>query len=225
MWLSVDPLAEQAVNWTPYRYGYNNPLKYTDPTGMLEDDFVFDEKGNFVRIDETKQPDKLVVENSKTGSRQNYWFADPVEDPKSIRDGLINKVEFVSKSSIISMIYVQGGFDSNNSSYTSFYQNSKGNQSFDYTYSELVNKFKDADRSLSLPEDDFMIHNLSNFGNFLWAATGYSLGFEYMTLKIGAHINSLINAKENGYQPQLDSKDDQEFIVKGAFLHREIILD
>lgn len=35
-------------------------------------------------------------------------------------------------------------------------------------------------------EDDFMIHNLSNFGDFLRASTGYSLGFEYMTLKVGA---------------------------------------
>jgi len=33
----VDPLAEKAYNWSPYRYGYNNPIKFTDPTGMLED--------------------------------------------------------------------------------------------------------------------------------------------------------------------------------------------
>jgi len=33
----VDPLAEKAYNWSPYRYGYNNPMKFTDPTGMLED--------------------------------------------------------------------------------------------------------------------------------------------------------------------------------------------
>ena len=33
----MDPLAEKAYNWSPYRYGYNNPMKFTDPTGMLED--------------------------------------------------------------------------------------------------------------------------------------------------------------------------------------------
>lgn len=40
MWLSVDPLAEQTPGWTPYRYGFNNPLRFTDPTGLTEDDFV-----------------------------------------------------------------------------------------------------------------------------------------------------------------------------------------
>src|SRR5690606_27311478 len=37
IFISVDPLAEQAPDWTPYRYGFNNPIKYTDPTGMFED--------------------------------------------------------------------------------------------------------------------------------------------------------------------------------------------
>jgi len=35
-WFVVDPMAEAAPDWTPYRYGFNNPMKYTDPTGMFE---------------------------------------------------------------------------------------------------------------------------------------------------------------------------------------------
>ncbi|WP_286444104.1 RHS repeat-associated core domain-containing protein [Myroides sp. R163-1] len=35
-WMNVDPLAENAPNWTPYRYGFNNPINFTDPTGMFE---------------------------------------------------------------------------------------------------------------------------------------------------------------------------------------------
>ena len=34
--MAVDPLAEEAPDWTPYRYGFNNPLTYTDPDGMFE---------------------------------------------------------------------------------------------------------------------------------------------------------------------------------------------
>jgi len=37
IWLSVDPLVEQAPGWTPYRYGFQNPISYTDPTGMFEE--------------------------------------------------------------------------------------------------------------------------------------------------------------------------------------------
>src|SRR5690625_3367019 len=32
-WLSVDPLAAKAPHWTPYRYGFNNPIRYYDPDG------------------------------------------------------------------------------------------------------------------------------------------------------------------------------------------------
>ena len=34
--VSIDPMADFAPGWTPYRYGFNNPMMYTDPTGMFE---------------------------------------------------------------------------------------------------------------------------------------------------------------------------------------------
>ena len=35
-WHSVDLLAEWDYNWTPYRYGFNNPISFIDPDGMFE---------------------------------------------------------------------------------------------------------------------------------------------------------------------------------------------
>jgi len=32
----VDPLAERAYGWTPYRYAYNNPFNFIDPDGQFE---------------------------------------------------------------------------------------------------------------------------------------------------------------------------------------------
>lgn len=40
--MGVDPLADQFGAWTPYHYVHNNPLRYTDPTGMRADDIIVD---------------------------------------------------------------------------------------------------------------------------------------------------------------------------------------
>ena len=38
IFISVDPLAEQTMD--PYGYCYQNPINFTDPTGMLGDDII-----------------------------------------------------------------------------------------------------------------------------------------------------------------------------------------
>ncbi len=35
-WMNMDPVAENAVSWTGYRYGFNNPMFYIDPNGLFE---------------------------------------------------------------------------------------------------------------------------------------------------------------------------------------------
>jgi len=44
----VDPLADEFVSWSSYHYVYNNPLRYTDPTGAAPDDWYEDQEGNIV---------------------------------------------------------------------------------------------------------------------------------------------------------------------------------
>jgi len=51
----VDQLADAAYDWSPYRYGYNNPIRFIDPSGMLEDNHEIYDDG---RIEVTRTKDK-----------------------------------------------------------------------------------------------------------------------------------------------------------------------
>jgi RHS repeat-associated protein len=37
-WMNLDPMADRNYTRTPYRYGYNNPIKFVDPDGKYERD-------------------------------------------------------------------------------------------------------------------------------------------------------------------------------------------
>lgn len=39
-WTVTDPLSELFPRWSPYNYGYNNPIRFTDPYGMANEDKV-----------------------------------------------------------------------------------------------------------------------------------------------------------------------------------------
>jgi len=39
-WLSPDPLSERYYSLSPYNYGANNPIRYSDPTGLAPNDVI-----------------------------------------------------------------------------------------------------------------------------------------------------------------------------------------
>jgi uncharacterized protein RhaS with RHS repeats len=49
-WICTDPKSEVSRRWTPYNYAYNNPIRFTDPDGMLASP-IYDDFGNFLGID------------------------------------------------------------------------------------------------------------------------------------------------------------------------------
>lgn len=88
-WMSIDPLAKEAPGWTPYRYGFNNPIRYTDPTGMFEvdgkDDWIYDKQnkeyvwnGNVTRPENTPKGFEYVGP-SENDVKEHYKENHPVK--------------------------------------------------------------------------------------------------------------------------------------------------
>ena len=72
VWLSVDPLADDAPGWTPYRYCFQNPIMLIDPDGRSEenpDGFTIDENGFLQRVDNTGGNQFDVIYNLKSAEK------------------------------------------------------------------------------------------------------------------------------------------------------------
>ena len=227
-WLTMDPLAEKYYGASPYMYCVGNPVCMVDPLGR--DMYLFNSQGEYVCKIGMKGEHRIAKETirknddgSSFSQYSIYAFADPENDPLEIDNGTIDRIISVTNGEIEEMLSKQNVFKDNR---LAIAYKSTGSRGYDYTSSTLVNKYRNVaqvekdgrivrSKALFLPEGESTVHNLI-FGNFLWGATGYTLGYQTNTLLLGANINSLCNPIANGYRPQLDAEDDQRSIELGA---------
>ena len=113
IFISVDPLAEQAPDWTPYRYGFNNPIRYTDPTGMYEED-----------------NDYWIVYQGKSGNTQVIY--DEEIKTREQAETKYNNISDFFKSGTLT------GIDDNNIEYT--YKLNEGGTVTDVNTSSIIEK-------------------------------------------------------------------------------------
>jgi len=112
-WGVVDPLAEKAQDWSPFRYGYNNPITFTDPTGMLEDWYQDDTTGNYEWWDGSEQRDGKTNLGASATVNVNNTDGQQVATVNLNSDGTADYVQGDTTTSI-SNTTVDPGFTSGN---------------------------------------------------------------------------------------------------------------
>ncbi len=86
-WWVRDPKAEKAQAWSPYRYGFDNPVSVTDPDGRLEDWVKNLKTGEYVWMDNVTSREETPIGYKYIGK----------SDYDILRDLGFNKFSFIKK--------------------------------------------------------------------------------------------------------------------------------
>ncbi len=84
---SADPLSATTPRWTPYRYGFNNPLIMIDPTGMTER-FYSDQYGTHHAVTSSIQGGYSVYSDGVQSSKNDHIVAQNASEAQNLADDL-----------------------------------------------------------------------------------------------------------------------------------------
>src|SRR5690606_19278675 len=94
IFISVDPLAEEFPNYGGYVYTMNNPIRYTDPTGMAPEDIInFNVDTGNIEIIENEEDDIVRFVNNNGKELHQYKYG---EDGSFNEDFDLHKAKFVN---------------------------------------------------------------------------------------------------------------------------------
>jgi RHS repeat-associated protein len=94
-WQQMDPLAEYTRRWTPYAYGFNNPARFVDATGMQSHDTTVNNEPAMVSDAEQE----VVVTPANNNQSSGFW---------GVVSNLADLVPFVGSLKQIGMGIMEG---------------------------------------------------------------------------------------------------------------------
>ena len=173
----------------------------------------------------------------------SYIYADPVSDSKLVESGQITRLVCIDVDTITEILREHGAFTD---SWRDFISGSapfagpgerlarKGEFRHDYSATELCERFGGYVEGDEIKSDCLFVvkgepyaYNIMNFGNFLWGATGYTIGIPGPFLLAGSHAYRFnettirpLFSKGLRFHPEFDSRDDQLSIAEGISFAR-----
>lgn len=170
-WLSPDPLASEAPNWTPYRYAFNNPVAFFDPDGRYEVSASFQKQypvfsqylKNFVANDVMNSP--VILEafkrNSSADSPNGIGNLNDAEVLKAVTWG--SGPQIISREDPGGMTGASGYYDSRE---TQIQLNSQNLSALEAVLSNPNSTYEEKLAAL-LPVYMTLLHETTHYGDYL----------------------------------------------------------
>jgi hypothetical protein len=225
----------------------NNPVKFVDLNGKNIDDITVNEAGNVTEIIKNDQPHRLFVEKDgkktevKLNDPTNTSEISVNDGTENGEQTILGKAEigkqlvsFEDKKSVGDRLKARGGGE-----FKGFWEGIKAivegssadqniiAQMFGWSCNGEFDFYNQSSSGVGLSDERIYVvasnggydgYNPKDFGNFLWGANGGALGFEGVTLSLGAHINNFFSGSLQNYNKDvgwLDSATDQRAISNG----------
>jgi len=222
-WLSVDPLSSKYPGWSPYKYGYNNPVRYYDPNGMFDTRIEIDEATGNVKniVDDGKEEITGAIVNSNNETTKTFTFNDE-DDAKALINSFNDPNNFEGTKNIdgipitgIDKEFNEGEMVTNVLMGAATVIGESGQGSKLLATAKEGKRFGKMDyvQTLKNPNKLKIIKNTAynclDAGNYMWGMGMSVLGYSYDEAVIGSQILAFVK------DHNLDSPKDQKAIYNG----------